>query len=49
MSDALIFHQSMSIGLRWFPAGAGLFCFFPTYELLIRPGVFGLALLAPRF
>ena len=39
MSDALVFRQSMSIGLRWFVAGAGLFCFFPTYDLLIRPGV----------
>ena len=39
MSDALVFRQSMSIGLRWFLAGAGLFCFFPTYDLLIRPGV----------
>ena len=29
----------MSIGLRWFFAGAGLFCFFPAYDLLIRPGV----------
>ena len=29
----------MSMGLRWFLAAAGLFCFFPTYDLLIRPGV----------
>jgi hypothetical protein len=36
---ALVFRQRMSIGLRWFVAGAGLFCFFPTYDLLIRPGV----------
>ena len=35
----LIFHQSMSTGLRWFVAAAGLFCFWPTYDLLIRPGV----------
>jgi hypothetical protein len=39
MSEALVFRQSMSVGLRWFIAGAGLFCFFPTYDLLIRPGV----------
>jgi len=39
MPEALVFRQSMSIGLRWFVAGAGLFCFFPTYDLLIRPGV----------
>lgn len=39
MSDALIFRQSMSTGLRCFVAGAGLFCFFPAYDLLIRPGV----------
>ena len=36
---SLVFRQSMSIGLRWFFAAAGLFCFFPTYDLLIRPGV----------
>ncbi len=29
----------MSKGLRWFVAAAGLFCFFPTYDLLIRPGI----------
>ena len=39
MSEALVFRQNMSIGLRWFVGGAGLFCFFPTYDLLIRPGV----------
>jgi len=39
VSDAPVFRQRMSIGLRWFFAGAGLFCFFPTYDLLIRPGV----------
>ena len=44
MSDALVFRQSMSIGLRWFAAAAALFCFFPAYDLLIRPGVPVLAL-----
>jgi hypothetical protein len=39
MSGALVFHQSMSIALRLFVAAAGLFCFYPTYDLLIRPGV----------
>jgi len=41
---SLVFRQSMSVGLRWFVAAAGLFCFFPTYDLLIRPGVPVLAL-----
>jgi len=35
----LVFRQRMSKGLRWFLAGAGIFCFYPTYDLLIRPGV----------
>lgn len=35
----LVFRQSMSVGLRWIVGAAGLFCFFPTYDLLIRPGV----------
>src|SRR5262245_22422009 len=35
----LVFRQRMSKGLRWLLAAAGLFCFFPTYDLLIRPGV----------
>jgi hypothetical protein len=39
MSEILVFRQNMSIGLRLFVAGAGLFCFLPTYDLLIRPGV----------
>ena len=39
MPEALVLRQNMSIGLRWFFAGAGLFCFFPAYDLLIRPGV----------
>ncbi len=29
----------MSKGVRWIVAAAGLFCFFPAYDLLIRPGV----------
>ena len=39
IAPALVFRQSMSKGLRWFVAAAGLFCFFPTYDLLIRPGI----------
>ncbi len=35
----LVFRQSMSVGLRWIVGAAGLFCFFPSYDLLIRPGV----------
>ena len=39
MPEALVFCPNMSIGLRLFVAGAGLFCFLPSYDLLIRPGV----------
>jgi hypothetical protein len=38
-TSRLVFRQTMSPGLRCFIAVAGLFCFFPTYDLLIRPGV----------
>jgi hypothetical protein len=37
--NRLVFRQIMSPGLRRFMALAGLFCFFPTWDLLIRPGV----------
>jgi hypothetical protein len=37
--SVLVFRQSMSIGLRWIVGAAGLFCFFPVYDLLIRPSV----------
>lgn len=35
----LVFRQVMGPGTRFVIALAGLFCFFPTYDLLIRPGV----------
>jgi hypothetical protein len=35
----LLFRQNSSAGLRGFVAVAGLICLFPTYDLLIRPGV----------
>jgi hypothetical protein len=35
----LVFRQSMSVRLRWIAGAAGLFCFFPSHDLLIRPGV----------
>ncbi len=35
----LVFRQAMPPAMRVVLAAAGLFCFFPTYDLLIRPGV----------
>ena len=37
--NRLVFRQTMTPGIRYVIAGAGLFCFFPTWDLLIRPGV----------
>lgn len=39
VTSHLVFRQTMSPGLRCFIGAAGLFCFFPTHDLLIRPGV----------
>ena len=39
IAPPLVFRQSMSKGVRWIVAAAGLACFFPAYDLLIRPGV----------
>lgn len=36
----LVFRQAMGTATRCFLALAGLFCFFPTYDLLIRPAWF---------
>lgn len=37
--NRLVFRQAMSPGIRVVMALTGLFCFFPTWDLLIRPGV----------
>ena len=37
--NRLVFPQAMTPGVRYIVGAAGLFCFFPTWDLLIRPGV----------
>ncbi len=35
----IVFQQTMTGAMRWIIGAAGLFCFFPTYDPLVRPGV----------